>query len=264
MKLLLIEDEHELAVSIRNYLKGNDFVCEWVNNASKAIDKISLYNYDCILLDLMLPDGNGFDILKELKSQNKTEGVIIISAKENIETRIEGFNLGADDYLTKPFHLSELLVRILALIRRKNFKGNSSERTWFVSILKRKLIDHYRKTSRKDAYEVRPGEDKDVNFDANGHWLEDRAPADWGNHPEKAIHQNEFMRVLQECLSFLSTRAAAVFTMKEIDNEESDNICKELDISPSNLWVLLHRARTQLRSCLEAEWFENSAQGSKE
>ena len=125
MKLLLIEDEHELAVSIRNYLKGNDFVCEWVNNASKAIDKISLYNYDCILLDLMLPDGNGFDILKELKSQNKTEGVIIISAKENIETRIEGFNLGADDYLTKPFHLSELLVRILALIRRKNFKGNN-------------------------------------------------------------------------------------------------------------------------------------------
>lgn len=125
MKLLLIEDEYELANSIQNYLKGNDFVCEWVSNASSAIDKISLYNYDCILLDLMLPDGNGFDILKELKAQNKTEGVIIISAKENIETRIEGFTLGADDYLTKPFHLSELLVRILALIRRKNFKGNN-------------------------------------------------------------------------------------------------------------------------------------------
>lgn len=125
MKLLLIEDEYELANSIQNYLKGNDFVCEWVSNASSAIDKISLYNYDCILLDLMLPDGNGFDILKELKAQNKTEGVIIISAKENIETRIEGFTLGADDYLPKPFHLSELLVRILALIRRKNFKGNN-------------------------------------------------------------------------------------------------------------------------------------------
>lgn len=125
MKLLLIEDEKELAESIRNYLTGNNFICEWVNNATAAIDKISIYEYDCILLDLMLPDGNGFEILEQLKRQNKTEGVIIISAKEALETRIEGFTLGADDYLTKPFHLSELLVRIQALIRRKNFKGRN-------------------------------------------------------------------------------------------------------------------------------------------
>lgn len=125
MKLLLIEDEQELANSIQTYLTGNYFVCECAINAKSAIDKISTYDYDCILLDLMLPDGNGFEILKELKRQNKTEGVIIISAKETLETRIEGFNLGADDYLTKPFHLSELLVRIQALIRRKNFKGNN-------------------------------------------------------------------------------------------------------------------------------------------
>lgn len=125
MKLLLIEDEHELASSIINYLTGHSFVCEWAINAKTAIDKISIYDYDCILLDLMLPESNGFEILKELKRQNKTEGVIIISAKETLETRIEGFNLGADDYLTKPFHLSELLVRIQALIRRKNFKGNN-------------------------------------------------------------------------------------------------------------------------------------------
>lgn len=125
MKLLLIEDEKELALSIQKYLTDKDFVCEWVNNAKSAIDKISIYDYDCILLDLMLPDGNGFEILKELKDQNKTEGIIIISAKETLETRIEGFNLGADDYLTKPFHLSELLVRVQALIRRKNFKGSN-------------------------------------------------------------------------------------------------------------------------------------------
>jgi DNA-binding response OmpR family regulator len=125
MKLLLIEDEKELALSIQKYLTDKDFVCEWVNNAKAAIDKISIYDYDCILLDLMLPDGNGFEILKELKGQNKTEGIIIISAKETLETRIEGFNLGADDYLTKPFHLSELLVRVQALIRRKNFKGSN-------------------------------------------------------------------------------------------------------------------------------------------
>ena len=125
MKLLLIEDEKELALSIQKYLTGKDFVCEWVFHKKDAIEKISIYDYDCILLDLMLPDGNGFDILKELKQQNKAEGIIIISAKETLETRIEGFELGADDYLTKPFHLSELLVRIQALIRRKNFKGNN-------------------------------------------------------------------------------------------------------------------------------------------
>lgn len=125
MKLLLIEDEKELALSIQKYLTGEDFVCEWVENTKAAIEKISIYDYDCILLDLMLPDCSGFEILKELKSQNKTEGIIIISAKETLETRIEGFNLGADDYLTKPFHLSELLVRVQALIRRKNFKGSN-------------------------------------------------------------------------------------------------------------------------------------------
>ena len=125
MKLLLIEDEKELALSIQKYLTDKDFVCEWADNAKAAIDKISIYDYNCILLDLMLPDGNGFEILTELKDQKKAEGIIIISAKETLETRIEGFNLGADDYLTKPFHLSELLVRIQALIRRKNFKGNN-------------------------------------------------------------------------------------------------------------------------------------------
>jgi DNA-binding response OmpR family regulator len=123
MKILLIEDEPELAHNIQDYLTLKDFVCEWSHNMEAAMDKISLYQYDCILLDLMLSDGNGFDILKELKKTGKTDGVIIISAKETLETRIEGFNLGADDYLIKPFHLSELLVRIQALIRRKNFKG---------------------------------------------------------------------------------------------------------------------------------------------
>lgn len=125
MKLLLIEDEKELAISIQSYLTNKDFVCEWVSSKIEAISKISIYDYDCVLLDLMLPDGDGFDILKELKDQNKTEGVIIISAKDHLETRIEGFKIGADDYLTKPFHLSELLVRIQALIRRKKFNGNN-------------------------------------------------------------------------------------------------------------------------------------------
>ena len=125
MKILLIEDEKELAKSIQVYLTDNEFICEWVDSLSSAMDKISVYDYDCILLDLMLPDGDGFDILSNLKKQNKTDGVIIISAKESLETRIEGLKLGADDYLIKPFHLSELMVRVQALIRRKQFNGNN-------------------------------------------------------------------------------------------------------------------------------------------
>jgi len=126
MKILLIEDEQELSKSILQYLSGNAILCEAVNNIQEAFDKITMYQYDCILLDLSLPDGNGFEILKELKSQNKEDGVIIISAKSSLDTRIEGFNLGADDFLVKPFHLSELLVRIQALVRRKQFGGNNN------------------------------------------------------------------------------------------------------------------------------------------
>ncbi len=125
MKVLLIEDETELAQSIKAYLTGNGIICEWANNASNALEKLSIHSYDCVLLDLMLSDGDGFEILKELKLQNRTEGVLIISAKETLETRIEGLTLGADDYLTKPFHLSELLVRTQAIIRRKHFNGNN-------------------------------------------------------------------------------------------------------------------------------------------
>jgi len=126
MKILIIEDEKEIATSIKTYFKANGIHSEMAGNYKDALDKISVYEYDCILLDLMLPDGDGFDILRALKETNKTDGVIIISAKETLDTRIEGFNLGADDYLTKPFHLSELLVRVQALIRRKNFNGNNN------------------------------------------------------------------------------------------------------------------------------------------
>ncbi|MCL9805641.1 response regulator transcription factor [Flavobacterium amniphilum] len=125
MKILIIEDEKEIADSIKSYLKTNDILCEMAKDARTALDKIAMYDYDCILLDLMLPDGDGFTVLKELKKLKKSDGVIIISAKEALETKIEGFNLGADDYLTKPFHLSELLVRIQSLIRRKNFNGST-------------------------------------------------------------------------------------------------------------------------------------------
>lgn len=125
MKILIVEDEIAIANDIIDYLQSNDILCEYASNVKQALNKIYDYNYDCILLDLNLPDGDGFTIIKELKKQNKTDGIIIISAKESINTKIEGFQIGADDYLTKPFHLSELLVRIQSLVRRKQFNGSN-------------------------------------------------------------------------------------------------------------------------------------------
>lgn len=125
MKILIIEDEVAIANGIIDYLQSNDILCEYTSNIKLALDKIFNYDYDCILVDLNLPDGDGFTIIKELKKLNKTDGIIIISAKESIDIKIEGFQLGADDYLTKPFHLSELLVRIQSLVRRKQFNGSN-------------------------------------------------------------------------------------------------------------------------------------------
>lgn len=125
MKILIIEDEKDLAMSMCQFLSEHDFLCEWVITRESALDKIGIYEYDCILLDLMLPDGDGFEILKAIRSQNKLEGVIIISAKDTLETRIEGLQMGADDFLIKPFHISELMVRIQALIRRRKFSGSN-------------------------------------------------------------------------------------------------------------------------------------------
>lgn len=128
MKVLLVEDESQLAANIIKYLAGSNVMCEWAKDAACAIERISSFEYDCVLLDLMLPDGSGFDILKLLKDTGKTEGVIITSAKDSIDSRILGLQAGADDYLVKPFHLPELLARIQALVRRKNFSGSTSIR----------------------------------------------------------------------------------------------------------------------------------------
>lgn len=121
MKILIIEDEIQLAKDIANYLSDESYLCEFAPTYQQAISKIESYQYDCILLDIMLPDGNGMKILEELRSQNKQEGVIIISAKNAVDDKIEGLKLGADDYLTKPFHFSELAARIYSIIRRKQF-----------------------------------------------------------------------------------------------------------------------------------------------
>ncbi|WP_200976569.1 response regulator transcription factor [Echinicola sp. 20G] len=124
MKILVIEDEVLLQQSIKESLEKESFLVETANDFYAAMDKVFVYDYDCILLDIMLPNGSGLDILNELKEAGKSENVIIISAKDSLDDRIKGLELGADDYLTKPFHLSELNARVKAVLRRKHLQGN--------------------------------------------------------------------------------------------------------------------------------------------
>ena len=125
MKILIIEDEEGLRESIEEYFTGDGNICETAATYQSALGKINLYRYDCILLDITLPGGNGIDLLKTLKENNHPDGVLIISAKNSLDDRLDGLNLGADDYLVKPFHLSELKARVSAIIRRKTFNGSN-------------------------------------------------------------------------------------------------------------------------------------------
>ncbi|MFT3948504.1 MAG: response regulator transcription factor [Agriterribacter sp.] len=126
MRILIVEDEIELSRSMIKYLQQENYSCDAVYTYSEAIDKVESFEYDCILLDISLPDGSGLKILEALKKDHKTDGVIIISAKDSLDDKITGLKLGADDYLPKPFHLSELSARIEAVIRRKTFQGNNT------------------------------------------------------------------------------------------------------------------------------------------
>lgn len=125
MKILLIEDEESLAKDVIQYLSDKHYLCEVASDYKSASEKILNYEYDCILLDLMLPGGSGLDLLQLLKDAGKQEGVIIISAKNSIEDKVKGLNLGADDYLAKPFHQAELAARVESLIRRRHFDSQN-------------------------------------------------------------------------------------------------------------------------------------------
>lgn len=124
MKILLIEDERELQKSIKQYLEMEGNVIEVASDFKEAEYKIAIYDYDCILVDITLPKGSGLDLIKDIKLKKNKAGIIIISAKNSLDDKIFGLDIGADDYLPKPFHLSELNSRIKALIRRKSFDGN--------------------------------------------------------------------------------------------------------------------------------------------
>ncbi len=126
MKILIVEDELELLNTIYSYLQKEDFVCEAVESYFKAEDKIISYKYDIVILDINLPDGNGLELLKIIKKNNPETGVLIVSAKDSLDDKLKGLDLGADDYITKPFHLAELNSRVNSLIRRRKFEGNKN------------------------------------------------------------------------------------------------------------------------------------------
>lgn len=125
MKILIVEDEHKLSDSIVTYLKSEKYLCEQAFDYNEALEKVRGYDYDCVLLDLMLPGGSGLDILRDIKRRNNPAGVIIVSAKDSLDDKVKGLEIGADDYLPKPFHLAELGMRVYAIIRRKEFGASN-------------------------------------------------------------------------------------------------------------------------------------------
>ena len=141
-----------------------------------------------------------------------------------------------------------------ALKAMKNFRGDAAERTWLISILKRKIIDYYRKiNSAKGKAEVK------MNFydngDNKGNWIEERVPRTWDNEAERNIENVELKNTMDACIENLPEKYRTVFLLKNVQKYETEEICNELGITASNLWVIIHRARHQLRSCLETNWF---------
>ncbi len=150
---------------------------------------------------------------------------------------------------------------LAGLNAKENFQGRSSERTWLTSILKRKIIDTYRKTysSREISMseyqeEVGDGDYYESTGPFKGHWLEGRGPHSHSLIPDGELEQSELRRIIEKCISLLPPNLASVFIMKMIDETESDEVCKELGITSSNLWVMLHRARLKMRGCVESKW----------
>lgn len=125
MKVLIIEDEKELLKNILSYLSNEHYLCESASDFNTASEKIYLNAYDCVIVDIMLPDGSGLDLLEKIKEKDKNTGIIIISAKNSLDDKLFGLEKGSDDYLTKPFHLSELNARIKAILRRRQVSGQN-------------------------------------------------------------------------------------------------------------------------------------------
>lgn len=137
----------------------------------------------------------------------------------------------------------------------ENFKGEISEKNWLFTILKNKIIDHFRKASTRLTESLPTVADDESYFDNSDHWTITSAPKNWNTDTDTTINRKEFYEVLYKCKGKLNEIQNMVFTMKYLDGLESEDICKELNITASNYWVLIHRAKLQLRACLEKNWF---------
>lgn len=150
---------------------------------------------------------------------------------------------------------------LAALEAYTGFAGRASERTWLIGILKHKIIDHFRRVSRQAVAQPTDEAAFDhAEFFRTGewteHWKTEYAPGEWQQTPAELVEQNEFWQIFNQCLMPLSPRMASAFTLREVDGLSSDEVCKVLEISTTNLWVMLHRARLHLQRCLEVNWFK--------
>lgn len=157
MKFLIAEDETDLQQAIANYLQKDGNICEVASNFEEALEKVSIYDYDIVILDINLISGSGIDVLKTIKKNKKRAGVIIISANNSLNDKLEGLDLGADDYLTKPFHLAELNARIKAVLRRGKYGGDEVIKFNEIKIdtkSKSAFIDDKKMTLTKKEYDL--------------------------------------------------------------------------------------------------------------
>lgn len=215
MKLLIVEDNSELSKLIETAFRLQRFVIEIAGNYAEAISKINLYEYDCILLDIMLPDGSGLSILKELKAMGKSESVIIISARDSIDDKVEGLELGADDYISKPFHMSELIARVRSVLRRNNNSGRLTIDLGNVSIESDKfrvLVNEKEMYLLKKEYDIL-------------HYMMERpdilikkemlAEAIWGDYIDQ-VDNYDFIYAQLKNLRHKLTKAEATITIKTV------------------------------------------------
>ena len=161
----------------------------------------------------------------------------------------------ADSELSKDLVQETFLSAIKSLA---DFQGKSSERTWLTSILKNKIIDHYRKKAKEASVnELQSTEENRTNFfEENGHWKKKNEPETWGIEEADPLEKEELENILKGCMKKLPVNWALVFSMKYMDGEDSHKICKELNLSPSNFWVIIHRAKLSLRACINKHWLK--------
>ncbi|OIO67774.1 MAG: RNA polymerase subunit sigma-70 [Zetaproteobacteria bacterium CG12_big_fil_rev_8_21_14_0_65_55_1124] len=151
----------------------------------------------------------------------------------------------------------DMVQETLIAAWKANFKGDSSVRTWLVGIMKHKIIDHIRKEIRKrNLHESAESDPTSHWFNADGSWQE--APRAWADNPEELSENSQFREVLFDCIGKLPEKQRSAFSMRELAGEDSDTVCNEMDITPTNLHVMMHRARMALRSCLDMHWFGGS------